>query len=203
MQLQNYPLYSLKFDVFDAGAAKRKIIDIKHSLDWLDADLTQARNEGKAIILNYHDSDQHWTDGYSSPTYEALKLRFANILKKYEVSAVFAGHYHERIRRSNPPIRENPAKDYGKDVYGSVPVFYSDSASQNKYLLVSFQSGQMTVEKVNSVSGATTRTVDGTYQLKMVVPSTPIAPAPQPGAITFFNQGGYVARYTLTYNSSG
>jgi cytolysin (calcineurin-like family phosphatase) len=84
-----------------------------------------------------------------------------------------------------------------------VPVFYCGSASQNKYLLVRFQNGQMTVEKVSSANGGVSRTSDGTYPLKTDTPPTPIPPAPQPGAITFFNEGGYVARYTLSYTSGG
>jgi len=196
VQLHNYPLYERNFEGYDAGAARRKVVNIKHSLDWLEADLTRSRNEGKAIILNYHDSDQHWPDFYAPATYNQLKSRFTEILTKYNVSAVFVGHYHTSIGKLTPPRGFS-------EVYGSVPVFYCGSASQNKYLLVRFQNGQMTVEKVSSANGGVSRTSDGTYPLKTDTPPTPIPPAPQPGAITFFNEGGYVARYTLSYTSGG
>lgn len=197
VQLHNYPTYQQTFEGFDASAAKRKIVRVKQSLDWLEADLTQARNEGKAIVLNYHDSDEHWKDGYDEATRESLKSRFANILKKYDVSAVFVGHYHGVIGKANP------GNDFATTVYGSVPVFYSGSASQSKYLLARFQNGQMTVEKISSANGGVSSTSDGTYALKAGAPSTPIAPAPKSGALTFFNEGGYVARYKLTYTSGG
>ncbi|BAB73286.1 metallophosphoesterase [Anabaena sp. FACHB-709] len=196
VQMHNYPIYERKFEGFDASAAKRKIVQIKHSLDWLEKDLTQARNEGKAIILNYHDSDNNWKNNYAPATYEQLKARFSDILKKYNVSAVFAGHYHTRIGKAEP-------YNNFSTVYGSVPVIYSGSASQNNYLLARFENGQMTVEKVSSANGGASRTLDGTYTLKTGSPATPIAPAPEPGSITFFNQGGYVARYNLSYTSGG
>jgi cytolysin (calcineurin-like family phosphatase) len=195
--MHNYPLYERKFEGYDAGAAKRKIVQIKHSLDWLEKDLAQARNEGKAIILNYHDSDHHWPDNHAPATYEQLKSRFSDILKKYNVSAVFVGHYHQTIGKATPT--ENGLAS----VYENVPVFYSGAASQNKYLLARFENGQMTVEQVSSANGGVSRTLDGTYPLKTGSPSTPIAPAPAPGSITFFNQGGYVARYNLNYTSGG
>jgi cytolysin (calcineurin-like family phosphatase) len=196
VQLHNYPLYDVTFEGYDAGAAEKKVVQIKQSLDWLEDDLARARNEGKAIILNYHDSDEHWADGYNSGTINTLKNRFSNILTKYGVSAVFVGHYHQRIGKSTPPRGFS-------SMYGSVPVFYSGSASQSKYLLVHFEPSQMIVERISSVDGGASRTVDGTYPLITDTPATPVTPAPKPGAITFFNEGGYVARYTLVFTSNG
>lgn len=37
-----------------------------HSLDWLETDLAAARKAGKAIIVNFHDSQEHWADGYGA-----------------------------------------------------------------------------------------------------------------------------------------
>ncbi|ARV57528.1 hypothetical protein BZZ01_01755 [Nostocales cyanobacterium HT-58-2] len=202
VQMHNYPLYERKFEGFDVGAAKRKIVQIKNSLDWLEKDLAQARNEGKAIILNYHDSDEHWPDNYEKPTYDQLKSRFGEILNKYNVSAIFVGHYHTTTGKSIPDAKNEKGL---LNVYGNVPVFYSGAASQNKYLLARFENGQMTVEKVSSANGGVSRDPNDTYSVTLKTGSlaTPIAPAPQSGSITFFNQGGYVARYSLSYTSGG
>jgi cytolysin (calcineurin-like family phosphatase) len=193
VQLNNYPMYQRTFEGYDAGAAKRKIMQIQSALDWLDEDLTKARNAGKAIILNYHDTNEHWADGYDANTAAQLKARFANMLQKYNVSAVFAGHYH----RAHGRTLVEPS------TYGNVPVFYAGSVSQGLYLLAQFNGNQMTIDKVSSAGGGVNRQTNGSYKLDMRVPNPPLPMPPKPGSITFFNQGGYVARYTLSYRLNG
>jgi cytolysin (calcineurin-like family phosphatase) len=189
VQLNNYPMYQRTFDGYDVWAAKRKIMQIKSALDWLDEDLTKARNAGKAIILNYHDASENWADGYDANTAAHLKARFSFMLQKYNVSAVFAGHLHKEHGRTFT----------APSVYGTVPVFHAGSVSQGRYLLAQFNGDRMTIEKVKSAGGGVNREANGSYKLDMRVPNPPIPMPPKAGTVTFFNQGGYEARYTLSY----
>ncbi|MGF6125364.1 cytolysin (calcineurin-like family phosphatase) [Pseudomonas frederiksbergensis] len=91
--------------------------NITHALDWLENDLQVARTQGYAIILNMHAPDQ-WKGTWEQ------KRRFAEMVAKYEVTAIFAGHYHD---------------EGGSTLYlGGVPMFLSGSASQQTYLIASF-----------------------------------------------------------------
>jgi cytolysin (calcineurin-like family phosphatase) len=195
VQMHNYPIYAREWSNFIGSKTKRYIVKIKSSLNWLKNDLAVARNAGKVIILNYHDSDEHWLDAYKedSKTGEALCNDFTKILTDYQVSAVFVGHYHESIGKNSVSSRFLQ--------YGKVPVFYCGSASQSKYLLVHFKGNQMTVEKVSSLNGGTDRTADGTYPLD--AKKAVIAVPSKDGRVTFFNEAGYVARYTLSYVVNG
>jgi cytolysin (calcineurin-like family phosphatase) len=196
VQLNNYPLYETNFSGFITGNPIRKRMRIQNSLDWLEADLIKARNAGKAIVLNYHDPSGHWAESYTSEVYESRKARFIKMLKTYHVSAVFVGHLHGRIGRTTDKNLVN--------MYGSVPVFFSGSASQGKYLLAKFNNNQMTIEQISSKNGEVIRTTDGSYSLDTRIPNPPISmPTNKAGSITFFNQGGYVARYSLSYVLNG
>lgn len=112
VQLNNEPTYTL--DTINAADVR---IKVSQSLDWLEKDLQLARVQGRAIIINMHKSS-YWQGDWK------LRERFADIVKKYEVTAIFAGHFH----------------DQGGSVYGmgGVPVFLSGSASQETYLIASF-----------------------------------------------------------------
>jgi len=57
----------------------------------------------------------------------------------------------------------------------------------------------MTVEKVTSANVALKRENIGEYPLSTPKPSTPVAVPKEDGYVTFFNEGGYVARYFLQY----
>jgi cytolysin (calcineurin-like family phosphatase) len=164
VQLNNYPMYQTLFDGFDSSVARRKIMEINSALDWLDEDLTKARNAGKAIILNYHDASDHWADGYDANTAAHLKARFAFMLQKYNVSAVFAGHRHSSYGRTVT----------APSVYGTVPVFHAGSVAQGRYLLAQFSGDRMTIEKVKSAGGGVNREANGSYKLDMRVPNPPI-----------------------------
>lgn len=91
--------------------------NITHALDWLENDLRVARTQGYAIIINMHASDQ-WKG-----TWEQQR-RFAAMVEKYEVTAIFAGHYHDEGGATL--------------LIGKVPTFLSGSASQETYLIASF-----------------------------------------------------------------
>lgn len=194
VQLQNYPIYQREWSNYiSIGAAKRKTVKITSSLNWLEQDLAKARAAGKIIILNYHDSDEHWSE-FSGNSFSALSTQFSNLLNTYKVGAVFVGHYHGSLGvKSNYSSR-------GVN-YGSTPLFYCGSASQSKYLLVNFNGNKMTVENVSSLNGASTRSNKQEYTL--FDQSLTITPPPPDGWVTFFNEAGYVAKYTLTYTLNG
>ncbi len=81
VQLNNYPTYEVTIDR-PAGEQPYRIIS---ALPWLRRNLRQAASRGQAIIVNYHDADEHFADD----------SEFARIVDEYGVSAIFAGHYHE------------------------------------------------------------------------------------------------------------
>jgi len=83
VQLNNYPTYSVLLDHFDS-----KAIVVKKALDWLEEDLKKAYKMNKLTVLNFHDSDQHF-----KTTAEELK-RLNQMIKDYNVMAVFSGHSH-------------------------------------------------------------------------------------------------------------
>ena len=194
VQLQNYPIYQRNWSNYvSIGAAKRRTVKITSSLNWLKADLAKARLAGKVIVLNYHDSDQHWADYHSSTRANVLSNEFKSILTTYNVGAVFVGHYHTWLGKKTPPRKTT--------MYGSTPVFYCGSASQSKYLFVNFNNNVMTVEHVSSANGGSTRTNSNSYTLynqakQVTVPK-------EDGYVTFFNEAGYVAKYTLSYTLNG
>ncbi|MGJ8743656.1 RICIN domain-containing protein [Polaribacter sp.] len=194
VQLQNYPIYTRSWSNYvSIGAAKRRTVKITSSLNWLATDLAKARNSGKIIVLNFHDSDEHWGDYYDNTKLNSLSNEFKGLLSTYKVAAVFVGHYHSSLGKRTPPRRPS--------TYGTTPVFYCGSASQSKYLLVNFKGNKMSVEKVSSASGGATRTNKTEYTVFNSKES--VAIPKQDGWVTFFNQAGYVAKYSLSYTLNG
>jgi hypothetical protein len=192
VQLQNHPLYEREWSNYvSIGAAKRKTVKITNSLQWLERDLVQARNAGKIIILNFHDSDEHWGEIWANGAKGKTNLGsntnsnisiFKNLLIKYNVAAVFVGHYHGKQGESDGSIGHNNQNK--QSIYGSVPVFFCGSASQSKYLLTKFDGNKMTVEKVSSLNGIMQRSNALNYTVYNTKPSTPFPMPSQDGGIT-------------------
>lgn len=193
VQLQNYPIYEREWSNFVSTAAKRKTVKITSALKWLKADLAKARRAGKVIILNYHDSDEHWNEDVPANRLPTLAREFSDMLTTYKVGAVFVGHYHESLGK------RGIGRPYPN--YGNTPLFYCGSASHSKYLLVNFNGDKMKVTHVSSKDGKATLSNEQEYTVfnKAVAVTVPKAD----GQITFFNEAGYVARYSLTYNLNG
>ena len=187
VQLQNFPLYTKSWSNYLAGNAKRYTYNIKNSLNWLDNDLAKARKTGKAIILNFHDSKEHWASGFTAIKAAELKQQFLDIINKYEVTAVFCGHFHKLVGKHGS--------------YGTIPIIYSGAASQSTYILANFTKDKLIIDKVSSVNGGATRTNLGSYALKKPVKN--LVPTPTDGRITFFNEGGYVAKFYISYKLDG
>lgn len=116
IQLNNEPTYTVNIE---SGVFMARVkYEITSALDWLEKDLNQARQAGKIIILNVH-KPKGW-----SGRKDELE-RFKQMIEKYEVAAVFAGHLHGYIGRYWS----------GQESFGKVPVFLSGSASQQTYLI--------------------------------------------------------------------
>ncbi|QXI24563.1 MULTISPECIES: metallophosphoesterase family protein [Pseudomonas] len=113
VQLNNEPTYTTRI----AHALNPTTFEINDALDWLETDLRHARIQGYAIIINMHKPLRH------QGSREQLK-RFHDMVNKYQVTAIFAGHLHTE----------------GGESYweGSVPMYLSGSTSQQTYLTASF-----------------------------------------------------------------
>lgn len=137
IQLNNYPSYETSFNGWNFSKARRDYVQIRKSFDWLKYDLYRAKKAGKKIIINMHDTRQHFKSSDRSTFY--------NILKDYPVVAIFAGHIHQHYF-------------YTYSEYAGtkkIPVFRSGSAQYNKYLRVNFRKDRIEVYTIDSVLGRT------------------------------------------------
>lgn len=219
VQLNLYPGYQRDWAAYvssvtpDGSAGARTFaFKIRPAFDWLRQDLSKARQEGKAIILNFHDPYNYWTD--------SDKAQFDQILTDYSVSAAFVAHHHAFVGASVAADKHQLTADEsykpvltssGRDqFYGSsrVPWFYSGSVIYNTYLLVNFTgSNTMTVERVFSTGGDVDR-ID--KSAPVVVPlKTPKAnvsytlPPADTNTVKLWNQSGFAARMTVKYSHLG
>jgi cytolysin (calcineurin-like family phosphatase) len=113
VQLNNDPSYTTRI----AHPLNPTTFQINDALDWLETDLRLARVQGYAIIINMHKP-------FGDKVSPEQNKRFLDMINKYQVTAIFAGHWHRD----------------GGDAYwkGSVPMFLSGSTSQQTYLTASF-----------------------------------------------------------------
>ena len=113
VQLNNEPTYTTRI----SHPLNPTTFEINDALDWLETDLRLARASGYAIIINMHKPLKHKGT-------QAQQKRFYDMINKYQVTAIFAGHLHTE----------------GGDMYweGNVPMYLSGSTSQQTYLIASF-----------------------------------------------------------------
>lgn len=187
VQLQNFPSYTDDWNSWNAGSAQRDFYFIKPSFYWLRNDLAIARNKGDVIIVSLHDYHDNFTQGVAE---------FENIMVEFGVSAVFAGHIHPDCGLVGTIGNSN------------IPFFRSGSASYQDYLVAELDTvnNKMIIKKIASA------TLDGVYDFTgnnwdvilnntIPVPQLPIPPIN--GYVTFFNEGGFVARFHLEYTFNG
>lgn len=124
VQLHNEPTYEVNFTAGSALLFNKRDYEITHSLDWLEKDLKAARDKGKIIILNMH-KPARW-DAKEWGGDSGLVDRFREMIARYGVVAVFAGHLHEYLGKFT----------YTSETFGRVPVFLSSSADKGGYLIV-------------------------------------------------------------------
>ncbi|TDJ09114.1 MAG: hypothetical protein E2O68_00750 [Deltaproteobacteria bacterium] len=135
IQLNNYPSYETSFNGWNFRKARRDFIKITKAFAWLKGDLDLAKKMGKKIILNMHDTRQHFKNND--------RKTFYNILEGYPVVAIFAGHIHQHFYHIY------------NEFIGSkkVPVFRSGAAQYNKYLRVNFKKDRLEIYTIDSVLG--------------------------------------------------
>ncbi|VVN68907.1 3',5'-cyclic adenosine monophosphate phosphodiesterase CpdA [Pseudomonas fluorescens] len=113
VQLNNEPTYSTKI----SSVWNPTTFDITSALDWLETDLRLARVAGYAIIINMHKPHEMMGDA-------SQRKRFIEMIDKYQVTAIFAGHLH---------------REGGYGFWkGSASMFLSGAPSQQTYLIASF-----------------------------------------------------------------
>jgi hypothetical protein len=125
IQLHNYPTYEVESNGYPTST-----YSMSPNLNWLENDLKMAHDNGQTIIVNVHKPDD-WKGGPNQ--------QFINLLAKYDVKAVFAGHYHGQLGYQGSTYNH---------YFGNVPVFLSGSASQESYLIVEYDKNNMTVYPV-------------------------------------------------------
>ena len=108
--------------------------EIRPSLSWLEKDLAAARARGDAILVFSHACAD--LESMSNSTGWA---KFCELMCRFKVSAIFAGHVHPLCGQMSPVT--SPAYP------GSVPLFRSGAASYQDYLVadLALDTGSMTV----------------------------------------------------------
>ena len=154
VQLHNFPTYERQWSTFVWTSMTQKTYVIENALDWLEADLVKAHAQGKKIILNMHDTGEHWLmadGGFAGANHAdrlAMSERFSDLLRQFPVTAIFAGHYHKLI---------GPEGVWdGMPDYEGVPIFYSGSTSQSRFLLAEFGTDALSVQGYSSIGGLDT-----------------------------------------------
>lgn len=132
VQLQNYPTYNVVLDHFAA-----QTIYVEKSLDWLENDLRNASARGKATILNYHDAYDHFVKETTSDE----RKRLEDMVKNYNVIAIFSGHSHFIGETNYGHIK-------GVRHYDSGALFKGD------YFVVSVNGKCIDVDRYNGSSGS-------------------------------------------------
>ncbi|KEQ22115.1 metallophosphoesterase [Paenibacillus tyrfis] len=188
VQLQNFPSYADNWDSWNFGSARRDFYFIKSSLAWLKNDLATARNRGDVIIVSLHD--------YHDNFIEPALTEFNDIVAKYGVSAVFAGHIHADCKKMGTIGNSN------------IPYFRSGAASFQDYLVADID----TEQKKMIVRRRANPSTDGVYDftgdpwevaLSDTIPNPPMPVPPKEGHVTFYSKGGFVARFELHYTYGG
>jgi cytolysin (calcineurin-like family phosphatase) len=187
VQLQNFPSYTDDWNSWNVGGARRDFYFIKPSFYWLRNDLATSRNRGDIIIVSLHDYHDNFIEPYVT--------EFDGIMKQYGVSAVFAGHIHPDCGQ------------FGTIGGSAIPFFRSGSASFQDYLVSDIDTVRksMLVQKMACpYDGNYGFTKDQwTVTLNDQRPDPPLPVPPQIGYVTFFNEGGFVARFELQYTDNG
>ncbi len=163
VQLNNFPTYLRSWNGWDFSDARRDFVSLTSSLDWLTADLAQAKKEGRSIILNFHDPLEHWSPTSNEwpkdklSTQEANdrisqmakdRQRFSNLVDDNKVSAIFVGHYHEKVGSA----------DFGGYAWSIsvTPTFYCGSALYQRMLLGHVHGTKMSIQVIDSSKGLAT-----------------------------------------------
>ncbi len=190
IQLQNFPSYEDEWNSWNGGAARRDFFFIRNSFDWLEHDLALARNRGDMILVNLHD----YHDSFIEPGLS----RFNDLVAKYQVSAVFAGHIHQSCGKVDTiPMPGTPG----------IPVFRSGAASFQDYLVADVDVAGRTL-RISKFAAEYLEPYEPTGDVWGTVlyapkPDPPLPVPPLGGFARVRNDGGFAARFTLRYTHNG
>jgi cytolysin (calcineurin-like family phosphatase) len=123
VQLNNEPTYEVKFTAGNPFLFNKREYEITHALDWLERDLQAARAQGKIIILNMHKPNRWSANEWKGDS--RMIHRFREMIERYGVVAVFAGHLHSHLGKYTTESR----------TFGKVPVYLSSAAFRGGYLI--------------------------------------------------------------------
>lgn len=98
-----------------------KLLLYCENLPWLRNRLAIARNEGRIIIVNVHQTGR-------------LNQTYINLFQEFGVVAIFGGHLHFSLGRMGSA--------------GGIPVFLSGSASQRTYLTLEHYPNELRIFSV-------------------------------------------------------
>ncbi|QWH75423.1 hypothetical protein EXW59_00560 (plasmid) [Bacillus mycoides] len=160
---------------------------IRENIPWLRAQLTRARNEGKIIIINVHQTRN------MTPTYRDL-------FQEFGVVAIFAGHRHTTVGHSGS--------------VGNIPVFLSGSAMYRTYLILEQFQDRLEISAVrcndwrgNRQLVATIpiepRRIQGIFQIVTALNNSSVLDLNGPNNVTLWsNNRGNHQRWNFTYEQS-
>lgn len=183
--LQNFPSYADEWNSWSASEAQRLFFYIKPSFFWLANDLARARNRGDAILVFLHD----YNDNFVDPPF----TQFRELMARYGVTAVFAGHIHEQCGL----IDRIPASDAE-----GIPVFRSGAASFQDYLLAEVDLPGDSLKVTKYEAGVEEKYEAGeswSFPVNRTKPVPPMPVPPEMGYVTFYADGGFEARFELRY----
>ncbi|ANH69583.1 hypothetical protein ABE85_21980 [Mitsuaria sp. 7] len=167
--------------------ARTEIVELISPLPWLAQDLRKARAAGLPIVVLYPGG----MDNASDPSF----LTFMSLLEQYEVGALFMGGHAPEGGSPPPP--------------GKIRTFFSSADSPQTHLYVAFTTrpGSGTSMKVERVQwNDEVKSDPSEASITLPTPVADIARDLREGMqeIRFVNNGGYVARFHVTYvDSSG
>ncbi|MBI4508740.1 MAG: RICIN domain-containing protein [Deltaproteobacteria bacterium] len=131
VQLNDNPTYARSWKSTNWWDYEEYSFNISKALDWLKADLADARARGQKIVLNLHDLTAQ------CEKYGCNAADFASLVNDpaSRVSAVYAGHHHR--------IFGYPSEGSWYKAGISIPVLYSGSPHVGTFLLTRFQGDRM------------------------------------------------------------
>ncbi|MBO0439702.1 metallophosphoesterase [Candidatus Enterococcus ikei] len=126
LQLNNYPTMDYQATSWSGPLN----VGVKPNFGFIENALGYAKNNGMKVLIGVHKPDD-WKGGPSA--------QFIQLIEKYNVKAVFAGHYHDKVGKYSSP-----------DYFGNVPVFLSGGATQKSFLITEYDDQSLKIYKVQN-----------------------------------------------------
>lgn len=173
IQVNNNPGYAARVEGFSGSRAMNEVINVQPSVRWLDHQLSRARKLGRNIIVMMHKPEG---------VHEV-----ADLLNRYSVTAVFAGHLH-RGKGCGPGFGD----------YDGLFCF-SGSASQRSYMLLEDVDGAGHELRVYLVRKNDPESMTFAASVPLENKVDWIEPKEYPFKVRVQNQGGFEAGFWASY----